>query len=422
MISPRSQLSFGFMLIGCYRAPFYRPRQPPAKTSRFNYSHLLFLRPSSLQNAHSLSPNLHFCVRRKAFLLTANLCSMMVAVNPDKQAAVLRVAAYHRRDFDRIGVNSDPRKQSMVQPFISEPFASPSSAPLGTLRHLPSEVLVEICSYLDILSSFRLRQVNRMARQVVSGTPAYRDLSTHALDSLRTALRTRIAGWILVSDLYRILCTTECSQCGLFGPLLFLPTVERCCYHCLDSSPNYRVVSLSALSKVSGVSQSQLRRLVPVISTLPGKYDILGNQYKKRLNLVAERTALQSTVLQTKSPDIQHLLTIIPEPRGRSGSIAPRCMMVTAFPSMDKASSNVQDGVSCKGCQVALETGNRDISDYELRDRSYSKEGFLVHFQSCEEAHKLWQASDGGTTSVIEPVSTRSGRSISQSRAEQYYK
>lgn len=153
----------------------------------------------------------------------------MVTIDPDQHAAILRVAAYHRRDFELIVVCSDPQKHSTIQPFISEPFSNPPSAALGTMRHLPSEVLAEICSYLDILSSFRLRQVNRMARQVVSELPAYRDLSRYGLESLRTALRTGIADWFLLSDLYCTLCTSGCAQCGFFGPLLFLPTIERCC-------------------------------------------------------------------------------------------------------------------------------------------------------------------------------------------------
>lgn len=364
----------------------------------------------------SLTP--HFYVR-SWLSLNANYSFMTVAINPNQYADVLRVAAYHRRDFDVIVVHSDPRQQSMVQPFISEPFLNPALATLGTLRHLPNEVLVEICSYLDALSSFRLRQVNRRARQVVSGLPAYRDLSKYGSEGLRTALRTGIAGWLLVSDLYRVLCTAECSQCGFFGPLLFLPTVERCCYRCLESSPNYRIISLSALSKVSGVSQSRLRQLVPVLRTIPGKYDIFRNYYKKRLNLVAERAVLQ----RLTSLGIQHLSTTISELRG--GSTAFRCMMATAFPSLDRMSSNVQDGVSCKGCQAALETKSRENSNtmvpYELRDRSYSREKFLIHFESCEEAQKLWQASNVGTISVKEPACTRNSGFISRLEEEQYY-
>ncbi|CAH0044094.1 unnamed protein product [Clonostachys solani] len=343
---------------------------------------------------------------------------MVVTINPDQHAAVLRVSAYHRRDFDLSVVCSDPQKHSAVQPFISEPFPNPATAPLGALRHLPNEVLAEICSYLDVLSSFKLRQVSREARQVVSASPAYRDLSKHCLESLRGALRMEIADWLPVADLHRVLCTSECSRCGCFGPLLFLPMIERCCYRCLVTEPEFRQVSLSALSEATKVSTSRLRELVPVLHTIPGKYHLFGPRFTETHDLVAERA-----ILQCPTPlDIQDLPDFIPEPEDEH--VVLRCMMATAFPYLGKASSDIDGGVSCKGCLIAA-TDKREVSDKtkasELMEMSYSREGFLVHFQSCEEAQKLWQASHGGTVEAAKFPYVRNFEYISADHPEEYY-
>ncbi|CAG9942033.1 unnamed protein product [Clonostachys rosea f. rosea IK726] len=319
---------------------------------------------------------------------------MAVAIKQDQHDALLRVATYHCRDFDLSVICSDPQKLSAVQPFISEPFSSPASAPLGVLRHLPNEVLVEMCSYLDVRSTFKLRQVNRMAREIVSASPAYRDLSKHCLESLRGALRTGISSRLPVAELHRLLYTSECSRCGNHGPLLFLPLIERCCYKCLLLDGEYRLISLDALSEATKVSPSRLRELVPVLRTLTGTYFLLCGEQTERHDLVPYRAILQcSTPL-----DIQDLPDFVPEPEDEDMIL--RCTAATPFPYLDKAGSNIDHGCEMGALERSRAAPNKKEAS-KLGEMAYSREGYLVHFQSCEEAKKLWQESHEGTAKAV---------------------
>jgi hypothetical protein len=211
-----------------------------------------------------------------------------------------------------------------------------------------------------------------------------------------------MATHLTVSDLYHPLCTMKCAMCGSFGGFLFLPTAKRCCFTCIESSPDLHVVTLSALSKASGISPNRLRRLLPIFQTIPGVYSINEKRCNKRLNLVAREAALKTlrTLGVGRCPP-----NAILEPPGYYAVL--RCMASTAFPYLDRATTEVQDGISCKGCQVAVEAASGNLAAYDRRDQAYSRKGFLDHFQSCTGAQSLWSASCGGTVAFDEPELTK---------------
>jgi hypothetical protein len=70
----------------------------------------------------------------------------------------------------------------------------------------------------------------------------------------------------------------------------------------------------------------------------------------------------------------------------------------------------VDHGVCCTGCYVRFlwmyAIHGRHVFvwnaawDDKMRERLYSREGFLTHFRSCREAQQLWKASRGGTVAV----------------------
>lgn len=88
-----------------------------------------------------------------------------------------------------------------------------------------------------------------------------------------------------------------------------------------------------------------------------------------------------------------------------------RFMVATALPFVNPRTFEIQHGVCCKGCQIAVEKDliGQNVEDYDLRDRVYSNEGFIHHFKWCAEAQALWASSQGGTVRVKEPESTRRG-------------
>lgn len=77
-----------------------------------------------------------------------------------------------------------------------------------------------------------------------------------------------------------------------------------------------------------------------------------------------------------------------------------------ALPYYDKLNGVVEHGMSCAGCQLALEKdiigtkGEKWAS--EARDKLYARNGFLEHFRWCEQAQLLWRSSCEGTTRPTE--------------------
>ena len=103
-----------------------------------------------------------------------------------------------------------------------------------------------------------------------------------------------------------------------------------------------------------------------------------------------------------------------------------RYTATTALPFVNARSKVVEHGVSCKGCQVALERRslrtpvnyyNSRLDLYSRRNAVYSEEGFLEHFRYCEEAQALWESSARGTASIEEPEFTRQNGHVSDTDA-----
>lgn len=339
---------------------------------------------------------------------------MAITICPDQEDALLRVATYHRRDFDLVVIRSPLREHAPVLPFIAQPFPTAPTSNPGTLGRLPAELMTAICLFLDIQSCFQFRQVSRWARILVSGLPEYRHVAHHALEALRAVLRTGLAPHFNFGALYRLLCSTECQQCGSFGGFLFLPTAARCCFQCLEHSPQLGLSSLSHVAGASGISPARLCRLVPVLRTISGFYGMQERQ--KRLHLVPNivtREALKGLGIAPGK-----LRAAVPQSVHPAIDVVQRFMAATVFPSLDRASGQVEHGISCKGCQVAVEGDNPEEEAYDRRDLAYSRRGFLGHFQSCAEAQRLWMDSCAGTRAFDEPEFTRRGGFLDEPDSE----
>ena len=76
-------------------------------------------------------------------------------------------------------------------------------------------------------------------------------------------------------------------------------------------------------------------------------------------------------------------------------------MAMTALPFSEKASGGVEKGLCRTGCQSTLEetirTSRINNSVISLRNRVYSPDGFMEHFQWCPKAQALWKLSNEGT-------------------------
>ncbi|KAI0398724.1 F-box domain-containing protein [Xylaria palmicola] len=324
---------------------------------------------------------------------------------PHQSDAVARVAAYRRRDLKLAVVCARASEHDRVRASVSAPFSSAAVCDLGILERLPLELLSSVCLYLDVQSCLVFRQSSRRARQVVSSLYQYRALTKHGLESLRAVLRTGSARYLTIPDLYRLLCTHDCAICrSAFGGFLFLPTASRCCFTCIEESSHLGIVSLSALGRASGIPRAKLRRLVPVLRTLPGTYTTLQKAYLRRIEVVSRQQAVDG--LHASGLSLEQATAAL---AAIADNYVWRLMMSTTLPLLNPATGQVQHGVSCKGCQIALEDapGSRFPNLYERRDRLYSRRGYLDHFPLCPEAVELWRASKEGTVAVWEPEFTR---------------
>ena len=249
---------------------------------------------------------------------------------------------------------------------------------------------------LDIASLLRFRQANTRARQIVDVLHEYRTITTHAISPLCALLRTRLTPAITLSDFYRLLCTQSCSLCGCeYGDLVHLPLWIRCCSSCLrQNSTGIRVATPNTVKRILNLSRKSLAEL-PRLTTLPGIYTMDERSRSSRMTIVSTASALSAYRKEHAGVEASQAMI-------KQLSTQPTLAFIAccAMPSFDLQTGKAQNGVSCAGCQVAVEgsiTTFKGAWAGEMRDAVYSHDGFLKHFIHCEQAQLLWASSNGGT-------------------------
>ncbi|KAL2261635.1 hypothetical protein VTK26DRAFT_3728 [Humicola hyalothermophila] len=152
----------------------------------------------------------------------------------DQTDAIVRVAAYHRKDHSHSVIWFSPREHVGIRPSIATPFPRTPDTALG---RLPLELLHDILLRLDMRSLFNFRRANLSSRQAVDSLNHYQAVAAHGLNVLCALLRTRLASGISLLDFYHALCTKACALCGEFGGFASLLTWKRCCFACLQVAP-----------------------------------------------------------------------------------------------------------------------------------------------------------------------------------------
>ncbi|OAL56907.1 hypothetical protein IQ07DRAFT_22378 [Pyrenochaeta sp. DS3sAY3a] len=303
--------------------------------------------------------------------------------------AILRVSAYHRKDFDLAVIWFPPRTHTntltSALPVLSRPTAA-----CGELDRLPLELISSICLELDIESLLRFRQTNTRARQIVSVLHEFRVVTTHAINPLCALLRTGAARAVTLLDFYRLLCSQSCSLCKhQYGDLVHLPLWIRCCSSCLRrDSIGIRVATLTTVKRILRLSRKSLEKL-PKLTTLPGTYTMDERPRSSRVTVVSTVSALSAYREEHAGVEAPE---IIIKRLNTQPSLA--FMACCALPSFDLQTGKAQKGVSCAGCQVAVE---ESITTFTGAWAVYSHDGFLKHFSHCEQAQLLWTSSNGGT-------------------------
>ncbi|KAE8155746.1 hypothetical protein BDV40DRAFT_283009 [Aspergillus tamarii] len=304
---------------------------------------------------------------------------------------IIRVASYHRRDFDLAVINTNPSDHEQVRSSMNGTTCFPS-VNIGRLDCLPLEIILEICLLLDIRSLFRFRQVNRRAQRIVSTVRGYRETIAYALEALCVILRMKIAPHFTLHDLFSVLCTRDCLVCGSFGGFVFLPTLMRCCFSCIRGNHLPPVMSVANAKRLVNLSSTHLLKSIPVIKTIPGIYSLDEKPQKRAMRIVAKEhiAGIQRCQINEEAQQI----------RPKNSSLL-YYMVSIALPYLDTTSGDIQSGVCCSGCQVALEEALRisrvEANAFTLRDKVYSHDGFVEHFHKCRKAQSLLALSKSGT-------------------------
>jgi hypothetical protein len=316
---------------------------------------------------------------------------------PLEQAdAIIRASAYHRKDFDRAVIWFPPSAHSNSGTSVSSALREPTAS-LGELDRLPLELINEICLQLDIESIFYFRQTNARARQVINTLREYQIVSTHALNAFCALLQTRSASRVTLLNFYRLLCTQNCSFCHTgYGDLVYLPTWTRCCSQCIRNGGHS--VSLASVKRVLHLSRKSLAKL-PTLTTLPGIYTMDERARSTRITVVPTQSAL-SAFSEENNPTTSTKDLVL---RLHSTSIHT-FMACCALPSYNLQTNQVENGISCASCQLALQDGiSTGTGEWacDVRDMVYSRSGFLEHFVWFEQAQALWLESNNET---VEPL------------------
>ncbi|KAJ6021964.1 hypothetical protein N7540_007468 [Penicillium herquei] len=315
--------------------------------------------------------------------------------------AIVRTTAYHRRDFCLSVIWYPSREHVNIISSIARPFRRTPSVGIGTLDRLPLELLFNTLCRLDIHSLFRFRQLNLRSRQMVDSLSQYQRIVSHELNLLCALFRTQRAADISLLDFYDALCTKPCAFCGEFGGFISLLTWKRCCFACLQESPETQVRTLASVQKQFHLTQPELAQLVS-FKSLPGTYSMNETKTKSRTAIVSLHETIVACKQQSQSLTQPQALRVSLVDRNQKFNFMGSC----ALSYYDKATGKIERGISCAGCQLAIEkdivTTESTRLRFHARDKVYAQDGFLDHFRWCEQAQLLWKSSAEGTKKPTE--------------------
>ncbi|KAL9566543.1 hypothetical protein ACKAV7_009458 [Fusarium commune] len=320
--------------------------------------------------------------------------------------AIVRTAAYHRKDYCLSVIWFSPGEHVDIHPSIATPFQRTSNVGLGSLHRLPLELLRDTLVRLDVHSLFKFRQTNLRSRQTVDSLKQYQKIVLHGMNLLCALLRTRIAVDVSLLDFYNALCLKHCGLCGEFGGFISLLTWKRCCIKCIKEAPETQVRTLSAARKEFRLTKLELDQLRS-FKTLPGIYSMEESVHKSRIAIMSLH---QATLISRRQSCVPRQAQLASSERNRKFSFMGSC----ALPYYDTRTGNVEHGMSCTGCQLALEKGiigaKGEKWAFEARDKVYARDGFLEHFRWCEQAQLPWKSSCEGNNRPTElPEAARRG-------------
>ncbi|KAK6710971.1 hypothetical protein SNK05_005404 [Fusarium graminearum] len=338
----------------------------------------------------------------------------------ENQEAILRTCSYHRRIyyFPLLQTNARKAPDTLFKCSLttSSSLAPQTTNDTASIYKLPPEVISDIVLLLDVKSFHNFRDTSHQLRCIANGIPQYRHVAQHGFEGIKALARTGLSPHVTYDNLYRVLNTEKCTMCGEFGSLLFLPTCTRCCYNCLREESELAVVENHHVYHL-GILLDHI-----MDGDIPSRTDcrILTMQNWANPMMMRKDTA---GILATDIPRRIRLLAHIEGNRRvdlHKGWLHYRSAACIAYPTPNWWKMKVERGVSCKGCEKAFVSGRFGamsqgfaLSDIPRncveRDMSFSVAGFQRHFESCEHATKILEASEHGSKDTNDSKTIKNG-------------
>nr|CEG03279.1 unnamed protein product [Fusarium pseudograminearum CS5834] len=338
----------------------------------------------------------------------------------ENQEAILRTCSYHRSLYYFPLRQTNPRKAPDTL-FKCSPTTSSSLVPqtannTASIYKLPPEVISNILLLVDVKSFHDFRNTSHQARFIANGIPQYRLVAQHGFAGIKALVQTHLSRHVTYDNLYRALNTEQCTMCGEFGSLLFLPTCTRCCYNCLREKPELAVINYYDVYHLRRVLANRMGE------DIPSQTDCRTLTIHNWENPV-EMSRYTIGILATDIP--RRILSLAHTEGNRNATVQKgwlhyRSAACIAYPTLNRWKMTVERGVSCKGCEKAFVSGRFGAMHQGWatsgmprkcveRDMSFSVAGFQRHFESCEHAKKIWEDSEHGSKDTNDSKTVKNG-------------
>ena len=185
------------------------------------------------------------------------------------------------------------------------------STSLGRLDDLPLEILHATLALLDFKSLSHVSRTCIRGIEVVNSLPQYRDVMLHAPDALAALGKTRLIRHHPAAKVHLALLSANCTLCSRYGAFLYLPSCERCCYHCLWKNQSLWLMTVATAKKCFVLSAAGAKTL-PVLRSVPsgqysvGKYSI---SRLRPIGLVSVGAAKKLAITEGVSEDTMRAVT-----------------------------------------------------------------------------------------------------------------
>ncbi|KAI1175431.1 hypothetical protein F4777DRAFT_588500 [Nemania sp. FL0916] len=239
---------------------------------------------------------------------------------------------------------------------------------VSQLDKLPLEIVTEILLELDVPTLTVFRRVNYRAMSLVDSLHQFKMILKHCPNVLRAIISIN-ATFFNCQALYQTLFTYKCATCDHFGGYLYLITCKRVCYPCFTSNLNFFPVSSRYAGKETGLKIKELKRHLPHVCSLPGRYTWLGKLARGRTLLFDRQSVVEAVRLgpvHGLGERIQQQDLKPTEPR--------RYMSIVSAPYLYSSGQSADWGYYCNRCKESKDP------DTHFRIK-FTKDGILTHLK-----------------------------------------